>query len=108
MIKNYLKIAWRNLIKNKSSSFINIGGLAVGLACSLLIVLVGHLKPRARGGEVEMESVDGVGSVVDAVEDGFVVAVRVQGIDFGSVEIASAVGGVSGEEVAEALVADGK
>ena len=27
MIKNYLKIAWRNLIKNKASSLINIGGL---------------------------------------------------------------------------------
>ena len=27
MIKNYFKIAWRNLVKNKASSFINIGGL---------------------------------------------------------------------------------
>jgi putative ABC transport system permease protein len=39
MIKNYFKIAWRNLIKNKSHSFINILGLSVGLACSLLILL---------------------------------------------------------------------
>jgi len=39
MIKNYLKIAWRNLIKNKAHSFINIAGLSVGLACSLLILL---------------------------------------------------------------------
>ncbi|HVW14434.1 MAG TPA: ABC transporter permease [Mucilaginibacter sp.] len=37
MIKNYLKIAWRNLIKNKASSFINIGGLAVGMAVVMLI-----------------------------------------------------------------------
>ena len=37
MIKNYLKIAWRNLIKNKVSSFINIGGLAVGMAVVMLI-----------------------------------------------------------------------
>ncbi len=37
MIKNYLKIAWRNLLKNKVYSIINIGGLAIGLACFLLI-----------------------------------------------------------------------
>ena len=37
MIKNYFKIAWRNLIKNKLSSFINIGGLAVGMAVTMLI-----------------------------------------------------------------------
>ena len=39
MIKNYLKIAWRNLVKNKASSFINIGGLAVGMAVAILIGL---------------------------------------------------------------------
>jgi len=39
MIKNYFKIAWRNLVKNKAHSFINIAGLSVGLACSLLILL---------------------------------------------------------------------
>ncbi|HEY9002767.1 MAG TPA: FtsX-like permease family protein [Mucilaginibacter sp.] len=39
MFKNHLKIAWRNLIRNKASSLINIGGLSVGLACSLLILL---------------------------------------------------------------------
>src|SRR3954468_24579800 len=39
MIKNYFKIAWRNIIRNKTFSFINIMGLALGLACSLLIML---------------------------------------------------------------------
>src|SRR5476651_369357 len=39
MIKNYLKIAWRNLIKNSFSSLINIGGLAVGMAVAMLIGL---------------------------------------------------------------------
>src|ERR1700744_754461 len=39
MIKNYLKIAWRNLLKNKISSLINIGGLAVGMAVAMLIGL---------------------------------------------------------------------
>lgn len=37
MIKNYLKIAWRNLSRYKFISFINIFGLTVGLACCLLI-----------------------------------------------------------------------
>ncbi len=39
MIKNYLKIALRNLWKNKALSFINIFGLASGIACALLIIL---------------------------------------------------------------------
>ena len=39
MFKNYLKIAWRNILKNKGYSIINIGGLAIGLACFLLIAL---------------------------------------------------------------------
>ncbi|HTE10988.1 MAG TPA: ABC transporter permease, partial [Chitinophagaceae bacterium] len=39
MIKNYFKIAWRNLGNNKISSFINIGGLAVGMAVAMLIGL---------------------------------------------------------------------
>ena len=37
MIKNYFKIAFRNLAKNKVFSFINIFGLAVGFTCCLLI-----------------------------------------------------------------------
>lgn len=39
MIRNYIKIAWRNLIKNKASSLINIGGLAAGMAVAMLIGL---------------------------------------------------------------------
>jgi ABC-type antimicrobial peptide transport system permease subunit len=39
MFRNYLKTAFRNLWKNKAFSFINIMGLALGLACSLLIML---------------------------------------------------------------------
>ncbi len=39
MFQNYFKIAWRNLVKNKSSSIINVGGLATGMAVALLIGL---------------------------------------------------------------------
>lgn len=39
MFRNYFKTAWRNLVKNKVHSFINIVGLSIGIACSLLILL---------------------------------------------------------------------
>lgn len=39
MFKNYLKTAWRNLLRNKAFSFINILGLGLGIACSLFIYL---------------------------------------------------------------------
>ena len=39
MYRNYLKVAWRNLLKNKVFSFINITGLAMGLSCFILIAL---------------------------------------------------------------------
>ncbi len=39
MLKNYLKIAWRNLLKNKVYSLLNISGLAVGMTVALLIAL---------------------------------------------------------------------
>jgi len=39
MLTNYFKIAWRNLIRNKTFSFINILGLSVGLTCCMLLLL---------------------------------------------------------------------
>ncbi|RFZ81866.1 ABC transporter permease [Mucilaginibacter terrenus] len=39
MIKNYLKVAWRNLVKNKTHTFINVAGLSVGMAVAMLIGL---------------------------------------------------------------------
>ncbi|MBS1605309.1 MAG: ABC transporter permease [Bacteroidetes bacterium] len=36
MLKDYFKIAWRNLLKSRTSSFINISGLAVGIAVAIL------------------------------------------------------------------------
>jgi putative ABC transport system permease protein len=39
MIRNYFKIAFRNLVKSKTFSGINVLGLALGMACSLMIML---------------------------------------------------------------------
>ena len=39
MLKNYLRVAWRQLYKHKGYTGINIAGLAVGMACCLLIAL---------------------------------------------------------------------
>ncbi|WP_184550330.1 ABC transporter permease [Mucilaginibacter sp. FT3.2] len=39
MLKNYIKIAWRNLIKHKVFSIINVSGLAIGVAAFWLISL---------------------------------------------------------------------
>jgi len=39
MIKNYFRIAWRNMQRNKVNSFINIAGLSIGMACVILIVM---------------------------------------------------------------------
>ncbi|WP_051084261.1 ABC transporter permease [Segetibacter koreensis] len=38
MLRNYLKTAWRNLMKNKTFSLINIAGLSIGMAACLLIL----------------------------------------------------------------------
>ncbi len=39
MIKNYLKIAFRNILKEKRNSFIAVSGIAISIACSLLILM---------------------------------------------------------------------
>ena len=39
MLKNYLKIAIRNMTRQKTYTIINIAGLAIGLACFILIIL---------------------------------------------------------------------
>ena len=39
MFKNYFSVAWRNILRSKTFSFINIGGLSLGITCSLLIFL---------------------------------------------------------------------
>ncbi|WP_194776843.1 ABC transporter permease [Pararhodonellum marinum] len=39
MWKNHLKIAWRNILRSKGFAFINIGGLGIGIAASILIMV---------------------------------------------------------------------
>jgi hypothetical protein len=39
MLKNYLKIAWRSLLKDRQFSLLNILGLSSGICCALLIWL---------------------------------------------------------------------
>jgi putative ABC transport system permease protein len=39
MIKNYLKVAWRNLRRNSLYSLINVGGLTIGMAVSFLLLI---------------------------------------------------------------------
>ncbi len=46
MIKSYFLIGWRNLLRGKAYSFINIGGLAMGMAVAMLIVLWVHTELR--------------------------------------------------------------
>ena len=68
MLKNYIRVAWRSLLQNKTFSFINIFGLALGMASSLLIILwvideLGADKFHAHGDRlymmVEKETIDG-------------------------------------------------
>src|SRR5450432_2740508 len=39
MLKNYIKIAWRNLLKNKAFTLINIMGLTIGITVCMMIFL---------------------------------------------------------------------
>ena len=54
MVINYLLTAWRNIIRNKAFSFINVMGLALGLTCSLLIIFWVHDEKTLRF--IRMES----------------------------------------------------
>lgn len=46
MIKNYFIIAWRNILRNRTNTFINIGGLAIGISCFILILI--YVKDELR------------------------------------------------------------
>src|SRR5919202_5687566 len=42
MFRNYFKTAWRNMLRNRLNTIINVGGLTTGIACVILIVLYVH------------------------------------------------------------------
>jgi putative ABC transport system permease protein len=44
MLKNYFKSGWRNLIRNKGYSIINIGGLALGLAAGIFVIQYARIE----------------------------------------------------------------
>ena len=48
MFKNYLKTGWRNIKRQKGYSIINIAGLALGMACAILIVFYIHHEIELR------------------------------------------------------------
>lgn len=89
MFRNYLKIAWRYQLKNKSISFINICGMAVGMAaCLMILQYVGfelsyenfHAKKdqiyrvrndKFKNGELAQRGVVSYPAVVKAMENDF-------------------------------------
>ena len=79
MLKNYIKIAFRNILKNKIYSFINIVGLAVGLAGFILISILiknelsyesFHKKADRIYRVVEIQNQPGIGKLDVAVTMG--------------------------------------
>ena len=63
MIKNYFKTAFRNLKRNKSYAIINISGLTIGIAASLLIFLVIQFETSFDNFHPNKENIYRVGSV---------------------------------------------
>ncbi|NAS11619.1 ABC transporter permease [Poritiphilus flavus] len=66
MIKNYLKIAWRNLLKNKGYSAINIGGLALGMA---VVILIGLWVADELSFNTYHKNYDRIGQIYERAED---------------------------------------
>ncbi len=65
MIKNYFKVAWRNLSKNKLNAFINIFGLSVGVTVCLLIVFFIKYDSRWDGMHTKANRIYRVNEVQD-------------------------------------------
>ncbi|HZY39210.1 MAG TPA: ABC transporter permease [Mucilaginibacter sp.] len=64
MFKNYLKIAWRNLLRHKAFSLINIGGLSIGIAVCLLITLYVHHELNYDGWNVNKDRIVRITDIV--------------------------------------------
>lgn len=63
MLRNYIKIAWRNFANNKVFSFINIVGLAAGLSCCMLISLYLYDELRYDTQHTDVEQLYQIGTV---------------------------------------------
>src|SRR5215475_11021131 len=70
MFKNYLKTAFRNLQRNRSYALINVSGLAVGIAASLLIFLVIQFESSFDNFHKKKNSIYRIGTRF-ATQDGF-------------------------------------
>src|ERR1700712_3660429 len=63
MLQNYIKIAWRNMMKNKFFSFVNIFGLSAGLACCMLIALYLNHETRYDSYQKNIKNLYQVGTI---------------------------------------------
>jgi putative ABC transport system permease protein len=71
MLKNYLLVAWRSLMKNKLFSFINIAGLSIGLAaCMLILLYIRYELSYDQQGKDNLYQVGGI-FITDGKEDRF-------------------------------------
>lgn len=69
MIKNYIKIAWRNLIRNKGYASINIVGLTVGLSACMLLVLFARFELSYDAFHKKAERIYRMASVTETSEE---------------------------------------
>src|ERR1700730_2310322 len=65
MLKNYFKIAWRNVLSHKVTTAINILGLAIGISACLIIWLVTHFELSYDTFHQDKERIYRVVSVID-------------------------------------------
>lgn len=74
MIKNYLKIAWRNLLKHKTFSAINILGLSIGIAACIIIFIYVHFELTYDQYNRNADRIARITSTIKAPESDFIIA----------------------------------
>ncbi|MFT3949420.1 MAG: ABC transporter permease [Agriterribacter sp.] len=74
MIKNYLKIAWRNLLKHKTFSGINILGLSIGIAACIIIFIYVHFELTYDRHNRNADRIARITSTIKAPESDFMLA----------------------------------
>lgn len=65
MIRNYIKIAWRNLLKNKGYSIMTTVGLSVAVACCILVGLYVHHEFSYESHHEKVERIYRIGQKLD-------------------------------------------